>query len=108
MTYALNIEKPTFVEAIKKLEKVNQNIYNKLSTVIEDPLFNKSKKIRNDITHNYLPHNISSGINLVSENKLTFGIGDYIPSKEIKENATNSLDLFCNTIKYFVENVDES
>lgn len=102
--YDLNIKEKsvTFCKAIQNLKGKNIVLYKNLNRIISDKSYKKAKNIRNEITHRYLPHHITSGIKR-TERSLSKGIGDYTTSKNIIENVDNILDIFLLTLRYFKE-----
>jgi hypothetical protein len=94
----LKIKKPSFASAIKKLELVNIDLYERLRAITNCSHFKKAKKLRDNITHNYLPSSIDAGIKREPKSKISFGIGSYTTSKEFYKNILNSLGLFAKTL----------
>lgn len=90
----------SFNLAVKKLEEKNLNLYNNLKELKGDPNFKEAKRLRHDITHNYLPGSVGSGIKRPSNNTITYGVGSYTPSKKIKDNVIKAIGLLVKTLDY--------
>lgn len=102
--YDLNIKKKEvyFSTAYKKLEDKDKNLHDCLKNVIDSPVYKRANEIRNDITHNYLPH--SAHMVVHSSNKsTTIGLKQYIPSEEIVTNVQEALELFATTLQCISE-----
>lgn len=96
--YGLKMKKPSLLAAIDKLKSANSCLYGELRAITRDSDFKRAKELRNDITHNYPPSTIDSGIKRESEHKISFGVGSYTPSKDFYENILISLDLLAKTL----------
>jgi len=96
--YELGIDKPTFNEAVRKLEPVKPVLHTKLKSIIDSDDFVRMRDFRHNITHNHLPGNIGSSVRKVSPSHFTFGGGSYTPSGLVQANVTKSLDLFADTL----------
>lgn len=102
--YGLNIKKKgvSFSTAYKKLGDKDKNLHDCLKNVIDSPVYKRANEIRNDITHNYLPH--SAHMVVHSSNKsTTIGLKQYIPSEEIVTNVQETLELFATTLQCISE-----
>ncbi|GAJ21734.1 unnamed protein product, partial [marine sediment metagenome] len=97
--YKLKIKRVGFKSAIAKLKSANPNLFKSLKAIVDDPDFQKANKLRDDITHNYLPSTVDSGIDKPSERKVTFGVGKYTKSAEFYQNVRASLHLFVKTLE---------
>jgi len=84
---------------IGKLKSSNTNLYRNLKAIVDHPDFKKANILRNNITHNYLPSTIDSGIGKPSEHKITFGGSKYTKSAEFYQNVRASLHLFVKTLE---------
>lgn len=88
-------------EALSSREESLENSLKKLS---KNKIYIKSKRIRNDITHNFNPNSLSSGIDIKRnhEGKIMFaaqGIPDYMNVSEIQENIENLISLLASVVK---------
>ena len=99
--YDLNLKEPSFSRVLKELRKCHNILYAKLTKITNNTVFKEAKKIRNDITHNYLPS--STGI-AVTKNKRSVGVGirDYITSDEISDNVRQVITLFERTVEHIL------
>ena len=94
-------ERVYFPNAITELKKIEPDLSNKLSSVINSSSYQKAKSLRNDITHNYLPSSTGMAVTTKrSGNTVTTSVGvrKYITSKEIMSNASEILEVFQNSI----------
>ena len=96
--YELEIDKPTFNEAVKKLKAVKPELHTKLKSIVDSDDFVKMREFRHNITHNHLPGHIGSSVRKVSSNHFTFGGGSYTPSGLVQANVIKSLDLFATIL----------
>lgn len=106
--YGLNIKRADFYKAVQALKNVRPDLYSNLNDLIESEDFKIMRDFRHSITHNELIGNISSGVAKFSDSSargVTFGVGDYTTSAQIKENADESLKLFTQTIEFIKEQV---
>lgn len=104
--YGLNIKRADFYKAVQELKNVRPDLYSNLNELIKSEDFEKMRGFRHSITHNELIGNISSGVGKISGSGvsgLTFGVGDYTTSAQIKENADKSLKLLTQTIEFIKE-----
>ena len=92
--YGLEVDKPSFNRVLKKLKAIRPDLYTELKNLEDSPEFEQARKTRHDITHNLLPGHVGPGVQRVSKNDITFGVGSYTPSAKIKENAIKFLNLF--------------
>ncbi|TRM10702.1 hypothetical protein FH966_02655 [Lentibacillus cibarius] len=74
----------SFNNAIFKLKKINRPLYKDLNKVKYSDDFQFGVRMRNDIAHNHPPYRIDSGISK-SEGVVTFGVGEYKTTVEIKK-----------------------
>jgi hypothetical protein len=91
--YQFNIEQHNnrFKHIVKReLKSRNEELYNIIVDVETSNSFRDSNKLRNDITHNFAPNDISSGITKVRRDgvikRIDMSIGNYTPSKEFVRN----------------------
>lgn len=86
-------DKVSFARSLEKLKGVNGGLYSNLNDIREDQVFKKASKIRNDITHNYLPSSVGFSVT-VDKRKGSLGQRSYITSQEIINNVNPMLQLF--------------
>jgi|GEM_PF-1496582 len=81
----------------EKLKGNQVELYGYLESVRRDPRFKRMNDYRNDLTHNFRPHQINSGFGkpkIVDGKKITsFGVGSYTTTREFVSNIHESLDL---------------
>lgn len=97
----LQPERVYFASAVSKLQHSDLDLWRKLDDVLNSPVYQKAKSLRNDITHNYLPSSTGLGITTrKSETVITTSVGirKYVTSNEIKSNAVGILNLLCECI----------
>src|SRR6185503_12329266 len=102
LVYRLSLpskQKPSFASAMQALKAVDRGLYNSLQVIRTDPEFDKAKKFRNDITHNFLSNALGSDVRLPDENMVTFGGRTYIPSTVFKDNVFQTLHLFAKSLE---------
>jgi Cthe_2314-like HEPN len=97
VTYELEIDRPTFHKVVDALSGVNTFLHSRLAAIRDSDDFKTMREFRHAVTHNELLGHIGSMFRR-SQNGITLGTGRYIPSKQIKENAIKSLDLFGSAI----------
>jgi len=92
-------EKAGFASAVRELKDDHAALRESLASITNHPEFAKSRKFRNDITHNFLPNSLGSTVRMPKENMMTGGGANYTPSTEFKENVVNVLELFAETLE---------
>ena len=104
MKYGLNIKKKGvyFSTAYKKLGDKDKNLHDCLKNIIDSPVYERANEIRNDITHNYIPHGAHMVVHR-SNKSTTIGPKQYRPSEEIVTNVQEALDLFATTLRCISE-----
>lgn len=96
----------TFSRAINMLRSVQPDLWMSLDSILESSAYKRARKLRNDITHNYLPG--SAGLSLDRKKSetaetITVGIRPYTTSREIMENADEVLLVFRATIDALIK-----
>lgn len=94
----LKIDKVYFGTAIAKLREKDTNLYDCLKNLTDSQTYKDARRIRSDITHNYLPstaHMVVHRDNHVT----TIGFKKYVPSEEIVANVREALELFTETLQ---------
>jgi Cthe_2314-like HEPN len=92
-------QKPSFASAMQALKAVDRGLFDRLQVIRADPEFDKAKKFRNDITHNFLSNALGSDVRLPHENMMTFGGRTYTPSTVFKDNVFQTLHLFAKSLE---------
>ena len=87
-----------FKWAVKALTSKNATLRASLEEVRDSPAFQKANKLRNDISHNYLPYTTGIAIHR-GEGVTGIGFKHYVPSAEIIANIQEALDLFGVTLQ---------
>lgn len=93
-------------QVIKELEKNYPELYEIIKLVHESEAFNKFTELRNDITHNYSPSEITPGIYQGKSGMTIFGVGKYTPTREIQNNIVQIIFIasdFLKRMKYIIE-----
>lgn len=106
--YGLEIKKPDFHRVVEKLKDVRPDLHSNLNYLIESDGFQKMKEFRHSSTHNELIGHVGSGMSKFSTSTasgITFGVGSYIASEEVKINANKSLKLFAEAVEFIKEQV---
>ena len=97
--YDLRAERVDFGQAVKALKSKEPGLHAKLAEVRESAAFQKANKLRNDITHNYLPNTTGFTVRR-SGTSISVGSKAYVPSGEIVANIQETLPLFAATLQY--------
>lgn len=105
--YRLNIKPKSidFPNAIKNLSSANSNLGNKLDNIANTSEYQRAKELRNNSTHNYLPHSVGLTVKTTSNEHATntsIGIRHYTTSKEIMSNVQHTSALLRETISAIV------
>ncbi|KPJ50705.1 MAG: hypothetical protein AMJ41_00915 [candidate division Zixibacteria bacterium DG_27] len=99
LAYDLGIKRVSFKCVVPKLKTSNAGLHGRLHSILEDDNFTKASDLRNTVTHNYLPSQVGSAVTRRGDT-VFFGAGDYIPSKVIKDNAAETVNLLVKTLDY--------
>ncbi len=91
-----------FSTAFKKLGDKDKNLCCCLKNVIDSPVYERANEIRNDITHNYLPHSAHMVVRRCNQST-TIDLKEYITSEEIVTNVQGALELFVETLQCISE-----
>ncbi|MBM7623696.1 Cthe_2314 family HEPN domain-containing protein [Sporohalobacter salinus] len=84
---------------MRKLKKHNIELYKYFQGLRENPVYKKANKIRNDLTHNFPSNDVGPGVERSDRGYTVLKVGDYITSKEFKENMDGIIELLWETIK---------
>lgn len=107
MNIAFNLKMPikkvTFYSAHTQIENVNAAIYNSLKLLINETEYCKAREIRNALTHKYSLLEIGPPVSKISANSISLGIGEYVTSTAIKDNAICMLGLLAKMIESIVK-----
>ena len=87
-----------FSTAFKKLGDKEKNLRCCLKKVKDSPVYKEALKIRNNITHNYLPNTAHMVVRRHSQ-ITTIDLKEYITSEEIVTNVQGALELFAETLQ---------
>lgn len=87
---------------ISKLKGIDAPLSSSLSALLDSPEFIRAKEIRNDISHNYLPHSVGMSVTR-NGGTITVGIKSYIKSREIIKNMNEIQSILCEMIKAIFE-----
>jgi hypothetical protein len=99
--YDLGIRKVYFERAIAELQAKDIGLYMSLKAIQDSPIYRKANKIRNDITHNYLPYAAGTAFCTdKSGSRTTIGLREYVPFEEIVTNIQGAIGLFIATLEY--------
>lgn len=97
--YDLEIDRIYFRTTVKALEGKEPTMYAKLTSILNSPVYQSASRIRNDITHNYLPN--TTGMAISRDGRaISIGLKKYVPSDEIVNNIQQTLDLFALTLQH--------
>lgn len=92
-------QKVSFALAVRKLNDDHPALHESLGGIMNHPEFIKARRLRNDITHNFLPNSLGSSVRMPKENMMTGGGASYTRAAEFKENVVNVLELFAETLE---------
>lgn len=104
--YGFGIENSLgFNRKISNELKIKDNeLYEFLDSIRINETYLKVSEFRNNITHNYRPNQIDSGINRKSESGkfvISMSVGNYTPTNEFVINIEQSIDL----LSYIIDNI---
>jgi hypothetical protein len=97
-----------FYKIIPGLKAKNNKMASALHGIIKDNRFIEVKKLRNDLTHNFSPFIIDSGVRRIDENSMKFDAGKYTISDEVVKGVRDALDLMNDMLDCITENSDFS
>lgn len=89
-----------------KLKMKNKSLAELLFNILDNDDFKRAKEIRNNITHNFSPNQISTTIEEKIEDNKIIGVithNKYFTSKDIKENVYKSLGILYQALELFFE-----
>lgn len=93
-----------------ELKTKDKDLYDYLNSIRANEIYKKVSEFRNNITHNYRPNQIDSGINRKTEKGkfvISMGVGNYTPTNEFATNIDQSIDLLSdiiNNVRIKIEN----
>lgn len=99
--YDLQNSRPDFHKSVNTLKSKDEDLHEKFDAIRKNSSFTLASKLRNDITHNFLPYSVGlrASINK-TKTKANVGIGPYTTSKEIVQNMVEIIALFDKTLEY--------
>lgn len=92
-----------------KLKAEDKELFNFLESIREDEVYKRVSDFRNNITHNYRPNQIDSGINTKKENgKITISmtVGNYTTTNSFVDNINESIDLLASIVENVKDKVE--
>lgn len=96
---------------MKRLQQKNQELHKIILLTNKSKPFKLSRTLRNDITHNFAPNDISSGISRQKEKgkvkKVSYGVGKYTPSKVFVENINGIIEEFILLLKALKTRIED-
>ncbi len=97
-------------KVLNKLKVTNQELHNIIKETDNSASFIKSRDLRNNITHNFAPNEVSSGLTKLKRNgelkRIDVGIGSYTPSSIFVENINGVIEEFSNLLKVIEKNLE--
>ncbi|MGW7160712.1 Cthe_2314 family HEPN domain-containing protein [Paenibacillus taichungensis] len=97
---------------LTNLNSVNLALKKQFNKTNYSKAFKKSRILRNDITHNFAPNDISSGISKKKEDgqlkEISFGVGSYTPSSEFVQNIDEVIEEFIKFLRVFKRGLESS
>ena len=109
--FEINPDLKFLSKVMKKLETKNAVLYKLLFDLRQNEVYRKANKLRNDLTHNFTPTDIDSGIKrTTNENSrvISFGLGKYTRTREFKENIDQVLELLAISLKEIKNNLEQT
>jgi len=86
---------------LKRIKENNYNLFNIMNDFYYNDLIRKAEKIRNDLTHNFAPNEVCSGVKwegISGNSPVSIGIGNYMTSNEILKNIEEIIILFVDLL----------
>ena len=90
--YELGIKQVHFHKVVCRLRDRDSSLYIGLNEIRESPAFREANRLRNEITHNYLPSSTGMSVTLTQTGGC-IGIRNYTPSAAIVSNAREVIGL---------------
>jgi hypothetical protein len=88
-----------FTNLVNELKNKDNSLFLCLDSIFKSPAYNDANRIRNNITHNFLPSSV--GMYVIRDGKSGgIGIKKYVTSENIVSNIQNVLRLFVKTLEY--------
>lgn len=92
------------------LRKYDIDLFNYLEKVRKNDVYIKVLDFRNNLTHNYRPNQITSGINREKRADgsiiIDYGVGDYTTTEEFVENIENGIELLAKIVDDIREKIE--
>ncbi|GGG88737.1 Cthe_2314 family HEPN domain-containing protein [Paenibacillus radicis (ex Gao et al. 2016)] len=98
--FKISIKYISRYKVLDRIEKINPDLYECIRGVQDSEAFNKFIEQRNDITHNFSPSQIDSGIKRYNNGSAAFSIGKYTTTRERQNNIVEVIKM---TIKFLDE-----
>lgn len=86
---------------MKELQAKDNILFKALKKCWQDEAYKKAERFRNDLTHNYRPNFIDSGISESHEGDeiiISVGLGEYTTTTEFITNIEETVDLMAEII----------
>lgn len=84
---------------IKALKTKNPSLHSYLSNLSKNKIYRKANTLRNNLTHNFPSNDIDPGVERIGNGITIHKVGNYVTSKEFKENMDGILELLWKTLK---------
>ncbi|RXY98560.1 Cthe_2314 family HEPN domain-containing protein [Fictibacillus sp. S7] len=85
----------------KALKPIDEELHNYLQSIRQNDIYKSVEHFRNDITHNFKPNHVNSGITQRNENGqliISGGVGTYTTTTDFVVNIEASIDLLAEII----------
>ncbi|WP_127576761.1 Cthe_2314 family HEPN domain-containing protein [Paenibacillus barengoltzii] len=112
--YSFNIEpKHRFNDKVKnELKKRNSALFNEIGKTENSEAFKESKTLRNNITHNFSPNDISSGVKKEFVDgkirRISMDIGEYTPSMIFIKNINDLINVMISFLAFLKETLESN
>lgn len=98
ISYSFNVENSLgFRKKVsEKLEKKDKELFDYLESIRSNDVYKRVSEFRNNMTHNYRPNQIDSGINQCEKDgktTISITVGNYTPTTKFVNNINESIDL---------------
>lgn len=97
-------------EVSDKLRKYDSDLVKYLNDVRKYDTYIKVSEFRNNITHNYRPNQITSGVNREKRADgsiiIDYGVGDYTTTEEFVENIEKGIELLAKIVDDIREKIE--
>lgn len=97
-------------KVLKGLETKDYSLYEFFKGIKDDETYIKINKFRNDLTHNFRPNQIDSGLSQkkdeLGRTVITMSVGNYVKTSEFISNINESIDFLSNIIEKIKEVIE--